>query len=261
MTKFAGSRYGAPGRPAVATIAGLPCQYQFHVNGSITATSTTAGVLLADAGGATMALMNSTTGAAVYIDSSQANDDVGNTGLEYAYVHGFDINGNYAVTNIEANGTTGNACTAITNFRTVFKFEPYQFGSGNKAIGNVFIQDDATGTNKHLAISANGLDGSNCWFLLPPNVIAAFKIKAWATIATTATDSIRIIVTGNIDNAEHVIADIAGNSPGVALQNSIVEYEFVYEPTTWEAVKFAGLKVGTTNQAITYNLQWGFKFK
>jgi hypothetical protein len=261
MTRFKGSRFGAPGRPPIATIAGLPCQYVFNVTGAITATSTSASVALADAAGQTLAVMNNSSGAAVYIDSDSANDDVGNTGLECAYVHGFDVNGLYAVTDIETNGTTGNICTNITNFRTVFKLEPFQFGGGNKCIGNVTVQQAAAGTAYFLGISANGLDGSSCWFNLPPTVIAAFKLHAWATIGTTAYDAIRVQVTGNIDSGAHVIRDVAGTSGAAALFTSIIKDEFVYEPTAWEAIKFSGLKVGTTNQVINYNLQWGFRFK
>jgi len=206
--------------------------------------------------------MNNTTGAAVYVDSSSADDGYDqNKGVAYMWVHGFDINGDYVVDKATCNGTTGTATTNITNYRTVFWADPASFGATVKAVGNMFVQDDAAGTTKYLGISANATKGSHCWFLLPPNVIAAFEISCHAAIATTATDSFALQVDGTRDGVTRNLFTVNSSSPGVALQAALLDFSFIHEPVEWEAIKFSVLKTGTTNQTVTYNLKWGFRFK
>jgi hypothetical protein len=241
----------------------VPSSYFYTYTHVVTATHASNVVLLQSTGGQTITFLDDSSGATIYIDSDSADDAAEGTGLQTGLIFGISENNRAQVATFTMNGT--DAVEIDGTWRHVSHVVGLTFGSGGVAAGEVTIQN-ATPDEYYCAIDAGDRVGFSGYLVIPQNAIGELKIEGWATIATTATDNIRMLVEQFADDKQTLAMDIAGKyqDPNAAGDTPHLEgsmYLFGQTPNAVDLYYRPGaLKIGTTNQAINYRLTWGWLY-
>ena len=137
------------------------------------------------------------TPAVLYLDSDSANDTLAGTGAQKVAVIGLTSADVFYVEVVDMGGLTAKVTTTL--WKRVFHIFVYQCGTAGKAVGNIYCQDDAAGTNKYLKIAANQIEseGSRIWF--PDGMKVQIEhLRANLTSFTVAEGSrVKVIATYN----------------------------------------------------------------
>ena len=188
------------------------------------------------------------TAAVVYVDSDSASDTAQVTiiGLTEAGLIGTET--------VTMTGTTGVATTG--KWQRIF--HAYQSSGTADAVGNIYVQDDAAGTNKYLSIAAGAVDseGAAIWVPDDRGVIVCVDRFCRTTVPTAAGDLGLLQFLFNNFNSSLMGTD----SDYDYEQYSMTGYQDLYNmvsPRTWEASATGSAKLtiksGYIGNAITAN--------
>jgi len=122
------------------------------------------------------------TPAVVYVDSTSGDDTAAGDGVQQVTIIGILEDGTLGTVAVETGGTTGQS--SVTKFQRIFHAYASRWGSGNDPVGDIYIQDDATGTVKYLKMAAGTNETEGAEIFLPTGYKAVLD-----TIALTMTSS------------------------------------------------------------------------
>ena len=145
-----------------------------------------------------------TTPAVVYVDSSSAVDDAAGTGVQAVTIIGWDENDAFVKVAVATGGTTGQS--SVTKFKRIFHAYASAWGANNDAEGDIYVQDDVTGTNKYLKIAAGSNESEGSALFFPTGCNFAL-VQVSLTMTSSGNANAAILVKYALTNAGGFGAD------------------------------------------------------
>jgi len=142
--------------------------------------------------------------AAVYVDSSSADDAAGGTGTQEVTIIGLDENDHIVAVPVATGGTTGTS--SVIKFKRIFHAYASKWGAGNDTVGTMYIQDDVAGTAKFLTIVATYNETEGSAVFCPDGAMVTVACVS-LVITTSANANAALLVKHSAINVNGVGAD------------------------------------------------------
>lgn len=191
------------------------------------------------------------TAAVVYVDSTSANDSSTGVGAQEVTILGIDENDNFVAVAVATGGTTGQS--SVTKFKRIFHAYVSAAGANNDAEGDIYVQDDATGTTKYLKIAAGTVESEGSALFVPTGIQFSVALKR-LIVVTAANATAALLVKAAAINTTSV-----GGDPDLAyipIRATSASGDVV-EQATGPATAVSGCKL-TFSETYTGNQESGF---
>jgi len=151
------------------------------------------------------AIFNGTvTPAVVYVDSTSGDDTAAGTGTQEVTIIGILEDGTIGKVAVETGGTTGQS--SVIKFQRILHAYASRWGAGNDSVGDIYIQDDVTGTTKYLKMAATFNETEGAAIFLPTGYKAILENISF-TMTSSANANSAILVKASAININGMGAD------------------------------------------------------
>jgi len=155
--------------------------------------------------GAPNAIFDGTgTAAVVYVDSTSGDDAAGGAGTQEVTIIGLDENDHIVAVPVATGGTTGTS--SVVKFKRIFHAYASAWGAGNDTVGDMYIQDDVTGTAKFLKMAATYNETEGSAVFCPVGALVTLE-SLYLVMTSSANANAALLIKHSAINVNGVGAD------------------------------------------------------